>query len=146
MDVDGFEIQCYYIHRCVENTLSGSVGTGRRARLRILWLLQSCGFKSRLPHPKKDNQSIKLWLSFLCAEESLEFGRIACFTENTMTKLAKSQEKWSLEKLERLHGAANCKFLPLEFYKTCNWLKPASIRINKKAIFGFLRIMLYSFI
>ena len=28
----------------------GSVGTGRRARLRILWLLQSCGFKSHLPH------------------------------------------------------------------------------------------------
>ena len=36
----------YYI----EATLSGSVGTGRRARLRILWLLQSCGFKSHLPH------------------------------------------------------------------------------------------------
>ena len=30
----------------------GSVGTGRRARLRILWLLQSCGFKSHLPHQK----------------------------------------------------------------------------------------------
>ena len=30
----------------------GSVGTGRRARLRILWLLQSCGFKSHLPHVK----------------------------------------------------------------------------------------------
>ena len=30
----------------------GSVGTGRRARLRILWALRSCGFKSHLPHWK----------------------------------------------------------------------------------------------
>ena len=28
----------------------GSVGTGRRARLRILWAMRSCGFKSHLPH------------------------------------------------------------------------------------------------
>ena len=34
------------------NDTCGSVGTGRRARLRILWLLQSCGFKSHLPHQK----------------------------------------------------------------------------------------------
>ena len=36
--------------------VSGSVGTGRRARLRILWALRSCGFKSHLPHwlTKKD--------------------------------------------------------------------------------------------
>ena len=44
----------YYIRvawdkRRKQNTC-GSVGTGRRARLRILWLLQSCGFKSHLPH------------------------------------------------------------------------------------------------
>ena len=30
--------------------MRGSVGTGRRARLRILWSLRSCGFKSHLPH------------------------------------------------------------------------------------------------
>ena len=34
------------------NDTCGSVGTGRRARLRILWLLQSCGFKSHLPHQR----------------------------------------------------------------------------------------------
>ena len=33
-----------------KSNICGSVGTGRRARLRILWLLQSCGFKSHLPH------------------------------------------------------------------------------------------------
>ena len=32
---------------------SGSVGTGRRARLRILWALRSCGFKSHLPQEIK---------------------------------------------------------------------------------------------
>ena len=32
--------------------MRGSVGTGRRARLRILWSLRSCGFKSHLPHKK----------------------------------------------------------------------------------------------
>ena len=31
-------------------TNCGSVGTGRRARLRILWAMRSCGFKSHLPH------------------------------------------------------------------------------------------------
>ena len=41
----------------------GSVGTGRRARLRILCLLQACGFKSHLPHWVKrlrmlDNSSV----------------------------------------------------------------------------------------
>ena len=31
----------------------GSVGTGRRARLRILCILLACGFKSHLPHCEK---------------------------------------------------------------------------------------------
>ena len=31
-------------------SVCGSVEIGRQARLRILWLLQSCGFKSHLPH------------------------------------------------------------------------------------------------
>ena len=35
------------------NAICGSVGTGRRARLRILWALRSCGFKSHLPHEKR---------------------------------------------------------------------------------------------
>ena len=35
------------------NAICGSVGTGRRARLRILWALRSCGFKSHLPHRKR---------------------------------------------------------------------------------------------
>ena len=37
------------------NLICGSVGIGRRARLRILWLLQSCGFKSHLPHSSRRN-------------------------------------------------------------------------------------------
>ena len=36
----------------LRNRICGSVGTGRRARLRILWALRSCGFKSHLPHKK----------------------------------------------------------------------------------------------
>ena len=39
----------------------GSVGTGRRARLRILWALRSCGFKSHLPHDFKS----ELWIAAL---------------------------------------------------------------------------------
>ena len=44
----------------------GSVGTGRRARLRILCSLRTCGFKSHLPHYK-----------FL--EESLSFSGFKAF-------------------------------------------------------------------
>ena len=46
----------------------GSVGTGRRARLRILWLLQSCGFKSHLPHEerKKSRSNDLLFFRSLC--------------------------------------------------------------------------------
>ena len=40
--------------------IRGSVGTGRRARLRILWLLQSCGFKSHLPHDLKSFKPSKI--------------------------------------------------------------------------------------
>ena len=36
---------------------SGSVGIGRRARLRILWSMRSCGFKSHLPQILKEMQS-----------------------------------------------------------------------------------------
>ena len=32
--------------------IRGSVGIGRRARLRILCSLRTCGFKSHLPHQK----------------------------------------------------------------------------------------------
>ena len=40
-------------NRCYNSSCScGSVGTGRRARLRILWALRSCGFKSHLPHER----------------------------------------------------------------------------------------------
>ena len=43
----------YKSREAIQFNPSGSVGTGRRARLRILCLLQACGFKSRLPHNKK---------------------------------------------------------------------------------------------
>ena len=42
----------------------GSVGTGRRARLRILCSLRACGFKSRLPHPLKESNQV-IGCSFL---------------------------------------------------------------------------------
>ena len=45
--------------------MRGSVGTGRRARLRILWLLQSCGFKSHLPH-----QTLEIQGFFYCLKKS----------------------------------------------------------------------------
>ena len=54
-------------------TKCGSVGTGRRARLRILWLLQSCGFKSHLPHEIIKRARSLTWPFLLShAEESLE--------------------------------------------------------------------------
>ena len=41
----------YHIYCCSQDCRKcGSVGIGRRARLRILCLLQACGFKSHLPH------------------------------------------------------------------------------------------------
>ncbi len=48
----------------------GSVGTGRRARLRILWLLQSCGFKSHLPHSLKKKLQALPEASFLIRQTS----------------------------------------------------------------------------
>ena len=50
--IDIYETKWYY-HICLTNnrvSTCGSVGTGRRARLRILWSMRSCGFKSHLPH------------------------------------------------------------------------------------------------
>ena len=48
----------------------GSVGTGRRARLRILWLLQSCGFKSHLPHwTTLKTLIIRIWEFFVFERE-----------------------------------------------------------------------------
>ena len=50
------------------NAICGSVGTGRRARLRILWAMRSCGFKSHLPHENKRVKPIGLTLLFSCRE------------------------------------------------------------------------------
>ena len=46
--------------------ICGSVGTGRRARLRILCSLRTCGFKSHLPH------WFKVW-------ETLSFTKVSPF-------------------------------------------------------------------
>ena len=54
-------------HRC------GSVGTGRRARLRILWWLHRVG-SSPIFRRVKDKSQQMLRLIFYCAEESLEPG------------------------------------------------------------------------
>ena len=60
----------YYLRKAICD-VCGSVGTGRRARLRILWSLRSCGFKSHLPQEKKRVKPYGLAL-FFYAEESLE--------------------------------------------------------------------------
>ena len=59
------------IYKSSRSDVCGSVGTGRRARLRILWSLRSCGFKSHLPQEKKRVKPYGLAL-FFYAEESLE--------------------------------------------------------------------------
>ena len=49
----------------VTDQICGSVGTGRRARLRILCALRSCGFKSHLPHENllsKDKRFFYFWV------------------------------------------------------------------------------------
>ena len=57
---------------CKIKYLRGSVGTGRRARLRILCLLQACGFKSRLPHrTNKRSRAKALDLLFIYVEGDL---------------------------------------------------------------------------
>ena len=44
------------------NKRRGSVGTGRRARLRILCILLAYGFKSRLPHRELKSMRFQLFL------------------------------------------------------------------------------------
>ena len=73
--------------------VSGSVGTGRRARLRILWALRSCGFKSHLPHwlTKKDRTLCPVFFSLTEAganlnprvQSSLRSGRLKALVPRT---------------------------------------------------------------
>ena len=73
--------------------VSGSVGTGRRARLRILWALRSCGFKSHLPHwlTKKDRTLCPVFFSLTEAganlnprvQSSLRSGRLKALIPRT---------------------------------------------------------------
>ena len=61
----------YLLYGCYTKSyklIRGSVGTGRRARLRILCILLAYGFKSRLPHKELWKQS-----SFFCVTFTLFF-------------------------------------------------------------------------
>ena len=48
----------------------GSVGTGRRARLRILCIMLACGFKSHLPHVRTAPQACCLGCCFFMRKET----------------------------------------------------------------------------
>ena len=72
------------------NDTCGSVGTGRRARLRILWLLQSCGFKSHLPH-------YLIWCGSLIIKASALFLFLNCLS--------------ALEHVHIRHFATDCRFV-----------------------------------
>ena len=93
--------------------ICGSVGTGRRARLRILWLLQSCGFKSHLPHDKMKRLTQMCWSfhfivhkiryttskeKFFCSKKGYPFFSCNMFYRSVVI-MHKGRQKWAqLEK------------------------------------------------
>ena len=71
-------------NRCYNSSCScGSVGTGRRARLRILWALRSCGFKSHLPHNWWNVESLILseFSTFFLLWKTDDSGVTLCYTK-----------------------------------------------------------------
>ena len=56
------------------NLICGRGGTGRRAGLRLLWILLPCGFKSHRPHQRNNPTSFGLW-GFVFLVEILRYAQ-----------------------------------------------------------------------
>ncbi len=122
-------------------TNCGSVGTGRRARLRILWAMRSCGFKSHLPHltlgkPCK-SQIYRAFLYF-------NFTMYSFFTRKSVLKF--SERLTSIRK-EYFHE--NCHVRSeIQASQTCaylNWVILGSNFFKYSSFLFAFAISLYSF-